>query len=134
MEQPTPRVALGLALRGIASSAIDLSDGLAGDFSHVLRASGAGARIDADAAASRVVTGGLDDDTRRAAALAGGDDYELAFTAPASAREAVEQAGRDTATPVTRIGRIEAESGLRIVDAQGAAVTQRFSSFDHFSS
>lgn len=133
MEQPTPRVALGLALRGIASAAIDVSDGLVGDLAHVLRASGVGAQIDADAAASRVVTAGLDTDTRRACALAGGDDYELAFTAPASAREAIEQASRATATPVTRIGRIEARPGLRVVDAQGAPVTQRFASFDHFS-
>jgi thiamine-monophosphate kinase len=133
MEQPTPRVALGLALRGIASAAIDVSDGLVGDLSHMLRASGVGARIDADAAASRVVTAALDVDSRRGCALAGGDDYELAFTAPASAREAVEQAGRAAAVPVTRIGRIETESGLRVVDAQGQAVTQRFTSFDHFT-
>lgn len=133
MEQPTPRVALGLALRGIASAAIDISDGLAGDLGHVLRASGVGARIDADAAASRVATTGLGLEARRACALAGGDDYELAFTAPVALREAVEQAGRASATPVTRIGRIEAEAGLRLVDAQGAPVMQRFASFDHFA-
>ena len=61
------------------------------------------------------------------------DDYELAFTAPESARSAVEQAGRATHTPVTRIGRIEAQAGLRIVDALGAPVAQRFASFDHFA-
>lgn len=136
MEQPTPRVALGLALRGIATSAVDLSDGLVGDLGHVLRASGVGARLDVDAAAKLLATGdmaGLDIPMRRACTLAGGDDYELAFTAPASARAAVEQAGRASSTPVTRIGAIEAEAGLRLVDAQGAAVTQRFASFDHFA-
>lgn len=136
MEQPTPRVALGLALRGIATSAVDLSDGLVGDLGHVLRASGVGARLDVDAAAKLLATGdtaGLDIPMRRACTLAGGDDYELAFTAPASARAAVEQAGRASATPVTRIGAIEAEAGLRLVDAQGGAVTQRFASFDHFA-
>jgi thiamine-monophosphate kinase len=136
MEQPVPRVALGLALRGIATSAVDISDGLAGDLGHVLRASGVGARLDADAAAGLLAIGataGLDLATRRACALAGGDDYELAFTAPPSARAAVEQAGRASATPVTRIGAIEAEAGLRLVDAQGAAVAQRFASFDHFA-
>jgi thiamine-monophosphate kinase len=136
MEQPTPRVALGLTLRGIATAAVDISDGLVGDLGHVLRASGVGARLDADAAAGLLAIGdtaGLDLATRRACALAGGDDYELAFTAPASARAAVEQAGRVSATPVTRIGAIEAEAGLRLVDAQGAAVTQRFASFDHFA-
>ncbi|MDM0074875.1 thiamine-phosphate kinase [Variovorax sp. J2P1-59] len=141
MEQPTPRVALGLALRGIASAAVDISDGLVGDLGHVLRASGVGASLDADAAAGRLAlaahahgaAAGLDRDTRRACALAGGDDYELAFTAPESARNAVEQAGRATNTPVARIGRIEADTGLRIVDAQGAPVVQHFESFDHFA-
>lgn len=138
MERPTPRVALGQALRGIATSAIDVSDGLAGDLGHVLRASGVGATLEADAAAARVAARGapgmeaFDAATWRSLALAGGDDYELAFTAPAAARAAVEAAGRAAGTPVTRIGRIEAEPGLRIVDAQGAPVTQRFASFDHF--
>ncbi|MDM0081561.1 thiamine-phosphate kinase [Variovorax sp. J31P179] len=136
MEQPTPRVALGMALRGIATAAVDISDGLAGDLGHILKASGVGARLDADAAAKLLATvdsAGLDVDLRRACALAGGDDYELAFTAPPAARAAVEQAGRASATPVARIGAIEAEAGLRLVDAQGAAVTQRFASFDHFA-
>ena len=136
MEQPAPRVALGLALRGIATAAVDISDGLVGDLGHVLRASGVGARLDADAAAGLLAIGaaaGPDLATRRACTLAGGDDYELAFTAPASARAAVERAGRASATPVTRIGAIEAETGLRLVDAQGAAVAQRFASFDHFA-
>ena len=136
MEQPAPRVALGLALRGIATAAVDISDGLVGDLGHVLRASGVGARLDADAAAGLLAIGaaaGPDLAPRRACTLAGGDDYELAFTAPASARAAVERAGRASATPVTRIGAIEAETGLRLVDAQGAAVAQRFASFDHFA-
>jgi thiamine-monophosphate kinase len=68
----------------------------------------------------------------RTCALSGGDDYELVFTAPASARDAVTQAGLGSATRVTRIGRIEADAGLRIVDATGAPVSQRFGSFDHF--
>ena len=151
MEQPAPRVALGLALRGIATSAVDLSDGLSGDLGHVLRASGVGARIDVDAAVARVALlpdVGVDTHAagssaghsaeartalRRMLALAGGDDYELAFTAPASARDAVERAGQASATPVTRIGQIEAESGLRLEDADGTPVKQRFSAFDHFA-
>ncbi|WP_225782758.1 thiamine-phosphate kinase [Xenophilus sp. Marseille-Q4582] len=137
MERPTPRVALGLALRGLATSAIDLSDGLAGDLGHVLAASGVGATVDADAAAACVAARAthpalFDGATWRQLALSGGDDYELAFTAPAEAHDAVLAAGRASATPVTRIGRIEAAPGLRIVDAQGAAVAQRFASFDHF--
>jgi thiamine-monophosphate kinase len=141
MEQPTPRVALGQALRGIASAAIDISDGLLGDLGHVLRASGVGATVDADAAvrlisvcANAADQGAALPDLalRRTCALAGGDDYELAFAAPASMRDAVAQAGRAAAAPVTRIGRIDAEAGLRVVDAQGAPVTQRFGAFDHF--
>jgi thiamine-monophosphate kinase len=136
MEQPTPRVALGQALRGTASAAVDVSDGLVGDLGHILAASGVGATLDADAAASLVAaadTPGIGTETLRGCALSGGDDYELVFTAPPSARAAVAQAGRESATRVTRIGRIEAEPGLRIVDAGGAPVAQRFGSFDHFA-
>jgi thiamine-monophosphate kinase len=134
MEQPTPRVALGQALRGTATSAVDVSDGLIGDLGHILGSSGMGATLDADAATAliSVEAPGLSQEILRTCALSGGDDYELVFTAPASARAAVEQAGKDSATRVTRIGCIDAEAGLRIVDANGAPVAQRFGSFDHF--
>ena len=141
MEMPTPRVALGLQLRGIATSAVDLSDGLAGDLSHVLRQSGVGATLDADAVAARLGAAWHPDghalqlasEARHAFTLAGGDDYELAFTAPVSAREQVEHAGRTASTTVTRIGRIEAEAGLRLVDGSGQPLAhQQFASFDHF--
>jgi len=135
MEQPTPRVALGQALRGTASAAVDVSDGLVGDLGHILASSRVGATLDADAATSVVAaaaTAGLGRETLRTCALSGGDDYELVFTAAPSARAAVEQAGRESATRVTRIGRIDAEAGLRIVDASGSPVAQRFGSFDHF--
>lgn len=135
MEQPTPRVALGQALRGTASAAVDVSDGLVGDLGHILAASRVGATLDADAAMSLVAasaSSGLGTDILRACALSGGDDYELVFTAPPLARAAVEQAGEDSATYVTRIGRIDGETGLRIVDASGKPVAQRFGSFDHF--
>ncbi|MDQ0014632.1 thiamine-monophosphate kinase [Variovorax boronicumulans] len=136
MEQPTPRVALGQALRGIASSAVDVSDGLVGDLGHILGSSNVGATLDADAAVSTVVaaaTPGVGVEMLRTCALSGGDDYELVFTAQPSARAAVEQAGKNSATRLTRIGRIDAEAGLRIVDASGAPVSQRFGSFDHFN-
>jgi len=134
MEQPTPRVALGQALRGIATSAVDVSDGLIGDLGHILASSGVGATLDDDAATAliSVDTGSLGREALHTCALSGGDDYELVFTAPAPAREAVMQAGLSSATRVTRIGRIEADAGLRIVDAAGAPVSQRFGSFDHF--
>lgn len=143
LERPTPRVALGQALRGVATSAIDLSDGLLGDVGHILAASGVRACIDADAATELIACGrrgepaaaGFDQDLLRQCALAGGDDYELAFTAPPAQRGAVEAAGRQSATPVARIGRIEAAgSGLRLVDGAGRELpAQRWASFDHFA-
>ncbi len=140
LETPTPRVALGLQLRGIATSALDVSDGLLGDLGHILRASGVGAEIDADEvseliAASALSMGGgghFDTELLRQCTLAGGDDYELAFTAPPARREAVARAAAAAATPVARIGRISAEPGLRLVDAQGRALAGRYASFDHF--
>ena len=141
LEAPTPRVALGLALRGISSSAIDVSDGLLGDLGHVLRASGTGATVDASIAITLIAACAdsesakcqFDLDFLRQCALAGGDDYELLFTAPAALRSAVAQAAQACGTAVTRIGRIEAEPGLRLVDALGQALdAQRYASFDHF--
>lgn len=135
LEQPTPRVALGLALRGIASAALDVSDGLLGDLGHILQASGCGACIDTSLAAPLLAAQGatLGEEERLALVLAGGDDYELLFTAPAAQGEAVLAAAREAGTPVTRIGRIETGPGLRLVDAQGRPVSGRYASFDHFA-
>ncbi len=134
LEQPTPRVALGQALRGIATSAIDVSDGLAGDLGHILQQSGVGARIESVAVLGLLAAAvALPDDRRLELVLAGGDDYELVFTAPASARVAVQAAAAAAATPVTRIGVMQAEPGLRLVDANGALLPARYASFDHFA-
>ena len=141
LERPTPRVALGLALRGVASSALDLSDGLLGDLGHILRASGVGACIDtsktidliATSALSISVTGQFDADYLQQCTLAGGDDYELAFTAAPARRGAVAAAAQASATAVTRIGVVEGAPGLRLIDAQGRPVAQRYASFDHFA-
>lgn len=141
MEQPTPRVALGLALRGVATAAADISDGLVGDLGHILKASGAGAWIDTSIAINLIAARGYltleggqsDAEFALECVLAGGDDYELVFTAPPAARNRVKAAAVQTRTPVTRIGRIEAEPGLRLVDGSGAPVAGRFTSFDHFS-
>jgi thiamine-monophosphate kinase len=135
LDAPAPRVALGIALRGLATAAIDVSDGLAGDLGHILQQSGVGARLEADALRSVMAAPvhALPGERRLECVLAGGDDYELAFTAPMQQREAVALAARAAALPVTRIGRIEAEPGLRVVDARGELVRQRFASFDHFA-
>jgi thiamine-monophosphate kinase len=141
LERPTPRVALGQALRGVASAAIDVSDGLLGDLQHILKASGVGATIDTSIAINLIAinaltncaTGLISLNNQLDYVLAGGDDYELAFTAPASAREAVQAAARQAHTPVTRIGCIEPEAGLRLIDGQGHALPRSFASFDHFA-
>ena len=141
LEQPTPRVALGQALRGVASSALDVSDGLLGDLGHILRASGTGACIDTSITTDLIASSALpisargqfDPELFHQCTLAGGDDYELAFTAPVARRAAVAAAALASSTPVTRIGRIEAEPGLRLVDAQGRPVARRYASFDHFA-
>ena len=140
MERPTPRVALGQALRGLATAAIDISDGLCGDLGHVLRASAVGARLSLPALRPLLQTGAAltDGDAGRMDkqlefVIAGGDDYELAFTAPVSARAAITAAGESCATPVTRIGQIEAQPGLRFTDDNGQLAAMQFSSFDHFA-
>lgn len=137
LEQPQPRVALGVALRGIATAGIDVSDGLAGDLGHVLRQSNAGATIELPAAMGllQAARDGLSLPAERTEelVLAGGDDYELAFTAPTQRRAQVEAAAAATGTAVTRIGRIDAEAGLKLVDASGRAVTRRIAGFDHFA-
>jgi thiamine-monophosphate kinase len=141
LEQPTPRVALGTALRGIATSCIDISDGLAGDLGHILKASGVGALVDTEitmnlvAASAHVdwATGQFDTLKPLTTVFSGGDDYELAFTAPPAARSAVQAASASSQTPVTRIGVIQSKPGLRLVDGRGQSVTARFTSFDHFA-
>ncbi|MES2783925.1 MAG: thiamine-phosphate kinase [Pseudomonadota bacterium] len=134
MEQPTPRVALGQALRGIATAAVDVSDGLLGDLGHILRQSKVGAVIDAGATMRLLAAGAhVDEDRRLEYTLAGGDDYELVFCAPPSMRGAVDAAARASETAVTRIGRVETGQGLRLVDASGAPLVRHFASFDHFA-
>ncbi len=145
LEMPTPRVSLGMALRGIASSAIDVSDGLLGDLGHILKQSRVGAVINASIAMDLIATnliaiqttntpstGQFSNQLQLKYVLSGGDDYELAFTAPASQRDAVQAAASASYTPVTRIGQIEAEFGLRLIDIQGQPVPNNYGSFDHF--
>jgi thiamine-monophosphate kinase len=133
MECPQPRVTLGRALRGVATSAIDLSDGLVGDLGHVLAASHVGAVIDADALPRSPVLARQCLALQRQCVLAGGDDYELLFTAPTSLRAAIEAAARLAGVPVTRFGQIEAAAGLRVVDAAGRTLEMGWRGFDHFT-
>lgn len=137
MELPTPRVTLGTALRGIATSAIDVSDGLAGDLGHILRRSGVGASLELAGVRGLLASArmglALPAERVEELVLCGGDDYELAFTAPAVRRADVEAAAAAAGVPVTRIGRIDSEPGLRLLDARGQPVTRASASFDHFA-
>jgi thiamine-monophosphate kinase len=131
---PTPRVALGIALRGIAHSAIDISDGLLGDLGHILERSGVGARLEFSALPTLpVVQSYLHETVARECVLAGGDDYELCFTAPADRRDAIHAAAAGADVSVTRIGQITAESGLNVIDADGLSIPYRKTGYDHFA-
>ncbi len=132
LEAPQPRLALGRALAGLAHAAIDLSDGLVGDLGHILGRSGRGARLDTGQMPVAPALARLPPDRRWQCLLAGGDDYELLFTAATVHRERVEQAARITGTPVTRIGEITSVPGLVIVDAHGQTLQGRFGGYDHF--
>ena len=145
LEQPTPRVALGMALRGIASACADVSDGLLGDLGHILARSQCGARLEIDqvlpllAARQAYASGAAQFDSDYSArtalqcVLAGGDDYELVFTAAVQQRSTLAALSGTLGLPLTRIATIESAPGLRLVDAQGHAVTHDFAPFDHFA-
>ena len=138
LERPEPRIALGLALRGVARAALDLSDGLAGDLLHILERSHLQAQVDVDAVPRSAALRRLPDEVQRRCTLAGGDDYELCFTAPLTARAAVEAAGREANIPVTRIGTISSlrsaadSPAIRWLDATGSPLTLTLQGFDHF--
>jgi thiamine-monophosphate kinase len=131
---PMPQVELGIALRGIAHSAIDISDGLLGDLGHILQRSNVGAILEFAALPTLpVVQTYLHEAVARNCVLAGGDDYELCFTAPQSKRDAVLAAAADADVAVTRIGRIRAEPGLTVLDADGQSLTLDQTGYDHFA-
>jgi thiamine-monophosphate kinase len=134
LDRPTPRVAAGLALAGLAHAAIDLSDGLLADLGHVCVASGVGAEVDVDALpASDALRAAFDADARHALQAAGGDDYELCFTAPAEARAAIDDAASASGIPVSRIGRIVATPGVRARHQDGTPWTPPRAGYQHFA-
>jgi len=133
LDRPQPRNTLGLALRGIATSAIDVSDGLLGDLGHILERCSGGAVLNADALPLGPALAVEPCARRLEFALNGGDDYELCFTAPAARHHAVIDAAQRAGVQVTCIGRRTPETGVRVIDAAGAPVATRSSSFDHFA-
>ena len=134
LHRPTPRNALGLALRDIAHAAIDVSDGLLGDLQHVLKQSNVGATLQADdLPLGEILKSTQTHNVCHEFAMNGGDDYELCFTAPAAKREAVQHAAAMSNTVVTRIGQITAARELKIVNAAGVALAISSNSYDHFT-
>lgn len=131
---PQPRVSLGQGLSGLATAAVDISDGLIADAGHLAQASNVALTIElacmpvSDGAASILAKGDFD-----RAELAGfGDDYELLFTCPTSSREAVEQLAARENVPITRIGSVEVGGGVRLVDERGREIIVKAKGYDHF--
>jgi thiamine-monophosphate kinase len=133
LETPTPRVALGRALIGLARAAIDLSDGLLGDLGHILERSGVGAEVAVETLPLHPALSQVSPELARTCALAGGDGYELCFTAPTTQRAAIEAAAASVGVAVSRIGVIRAESGLSLRDRAGAEVAPPGRGYDHFA-
>ncbi len=128
---PEPRLALGRAVARFASAAMDVSDGLVADLGHICEASGCGAEIDL-AAVPASPAAQQAGERYTLARLTGGDDYELLFTAPLSAEAGLRAAARRTGVPVTRIGRIVARPGVRVLSPEGRAVPIRGGGWQHF--
>lgn len=133
LDRPSPRVALGLALRGLATAMIDLSDGLAADLGHILESSGVGAEL-------RVASLPLSPPVAETVALQGewdlplasGDDYELCFCVPSERVQEVLEAARGVGCPITQVGRIREGAGLRCIGPDGSPIQLSYDGFDHF--
>jgi len=130
---PTPRCDVGVALRGLASACIDVSDGLGGDLEKLCAASKCGAEIDAAALpVSEALVAAVGREVAREYALTGGDDYELLFTVPLARLGAMTHAVALGLGPVTRIGTLMSGNGVR-VSARGGVTQFSGSGFDHFA-
>jgi thiamine-monophosphate kinase len=137
LDAPEPRIALGLALRGVATAALDVSDGLVGDLGHILERSAVGATVDLAAIPRSPALARLAEGAERSLALdcllAGGDDYELCFTAPPAAASRVAAVAARTGLPLSPIGTITARPGLVVRDERGAPLPALPRAFDHFA-
>lgn len=137
LERPAPRVALGLALRGLASAALDISDGLSGDLGHLCARSGLDAQLDVDALPRSAALAGLPLALQRQCTLSGGDDYELCFTAAPERREALRDLAQQLGLALTRVGtmvppRNPARPTLSLLDGAGHPLPVAVRGFDHF--
>lgn len=134
LNRPEPRVAHGLALRGIASAAIDISDGLAADLGHILDASGAGATLHAERLPiSPVLRSVFHEAGGWTLPLSAGDDYELCFTIPSERQAELEQRFADLDPGCTWIGMIEKSPGLRCVLDDSTEIKPARGGYDHFA-
>ena len=134
LDRPTPRLALGERLNGIAHACVDISDGLLADLQHICAASGVGSEVELDALpASPELDAAFEVVRRHAIQATGGDDYELCFTAPSSARSSIARIAVETATPVTRVGRIVAGNTTRALQADGSQWSAPSAGFVHFA-
>ena len=142
MHQPTPRVELGIKLRGIASAALDISDGLLGDLKHILKQSQADAEIYLDQLPKSTTLQKQSLAIQNQFASCGGDDYELCFTAPSKQHDVILEISKSLDLPLTRVGQITAmqneKSTIRIMGADGnfigdADAAALLKSFDHFA-
>ena len=136
LRHPTPRVELGLALRGIAHAMLDVSDGLAGDLRHLCERSNCGATLEAAALPlAALIQTGVDEICARHYLLTGGDDYELLFAAPPAARADIDTLARRVDLPITRIGQLTANPGaVLLLEADGSAREPGVAGYDHFAS
>jgi len=135
LHMPTARVELGQLLTGLAHSAIDISDGLMADLGHILVSSRSAAIIQLEAVpCSEVLKRFLPSPLAVQCLLAGGDDYELCFTAPKRNRGSIERIAQQLKIPLTIIGEIKQGEGLLVMDAEGREITVEKRGYDHFAS
>jgi len=132
--EPTPRVQLGQALRGLATAAIDISDGLLADLGHICRLSGVGATVEVERIpVSETGARYLESDAGRTAIVSGGDDYELCFTAHPNSRESIDDLQQMLGVPLRRIGQLRRGKGVSLLGPDGKAMKVDGRGYDHFS-
>lgn len=134
LDRPTPRLATGARIAGIAHACIDVSDGLLADLQHICSASRVGAEVELERLpALPELFAAFEPQRRQAIQATGGDDYELCFTAPSSSRDEIALVAIETDTPITRIGRIVAGQGARALRGDGNEWVAPSQGFVHFA-
>lgn len=133
LDSPVPRVALGRCLHGVASAVLDISDGLLGDVRHICERSGCGAEIELLRVPYPPELNQLPEALLHEAILAGGDDYELCFSAPSTQRAAIEAISLELRLHLSRIGSLVARPGVRVMSPEGTPIQLVRAGFDHFS-